>query len=443
MVVSPLLSLIQDQVESLVNLEMADGAVGIPATFLTSTTTGSMLRNILDDLYRVDPTIKLLYVTPEGLASEGGQVHVALKSLHSRSLLELFVIDEAHCVSTWGHDFRLDYKILGRLRAQYSGVPMMALTATATNRVRDDIVKCLKLKNLDRYTTSFNRPNLRFEVRMKSTAMSQVHPRITVTMMEIVTYIQSHPGEAGIVYCLSRVECEDVTRGLCELNVSVACYHAGFAPNLRAKVQQDWHRGTVQVCVATIAFGMGIDKSNVRWVIHYSMPKALEGYIQEAGRAGRDGKPSHSILYYCGQDFRRLLYMLRIKQSGSTSQMKSNGRKLADEVKEYCVNVVQCRRRMLLTHFDDETCQTPDLTRQERTIVALPICCDNCNFPPRPLPAAGADNEKRKAGKGKSGKAKRKNGKKRTADVATNSGAVASGGAWKRLKTSAPVFVGA
>eukprot|EP00959_Pyramimonas_sp_CCMP1952_P456881 9473904-Pyramimonas_sp.AAC.1 len=189
-------------------MEMADGLIGIPATCLTSTTSTSMTRNILDDLYQEVPTIKLLYVTPEGLAAEGGRTHDAMQSLHSRKLLERFVIDEAHCVSTWGHDFRPDYKNLGHLRAKYLGVPMLALTATATNAVRADVVKCLKLKSPDRFTTSFNRPNLHFEVRLKSTGRCKEDPRLTVTLKDIVDYIHSRPGDAGIVYCLSREDCE-------------------------------------------------------------------------------------------------------------------------------------------------------------------------------------------------------------------------------------------
>eukprot|EP00240_Pyramimonas_obovata_P000607 CAMPEP_0118943228 /NCGR_PEP_ID=MMETSP1169-20130426/37848_1 /TAXON_ID=36882 /ORGANISM="Pyramimonas obovata, Strain CCMP722" /LENGTH=594 /DNA_ID=CAMNT_0006888429 /DNA_START=243 /DNA_END=2024 /DNA_ORIENTATION=+ len=365
-VVSPLLSLIQDQVESLVNLEMSDGLVGIPATCLTSTTSTSMIRNILDDLYREVPTIKLLYVTPEGLAAEGGRTHDAIQSLHSRRLLERFVIDEAHCVSTWGHDFRPDYKNLGRLRSKYVGVPMIALTATATNAVRADILKCLKLKNPDRFVTSFNRPNLHFEVRLKSTAKCREDLRLTVTLKEIVDYIHSRPGDAGIVYCLSRDDCEGVARSLCDAEVSAAYYHAGMTANQRATVQQDWQSGKVQVCVATIAFGMGIDKANVRWVIHFCMPKSLEGYFQEAGRAGRDGEDAHCILYYGGQDFSRLINMLRMKKKGSNRQTKENARNLADQVKAYCEEVVQCRRRMLLSHFDDRTDLPAATQREER-----------------------------------------------------------------------------
>jgi len=336
-VVSPLISLIQDQVDSLSRLKLADGSRGIPAHFLNSTSGVSAYRGIMDDLYRHQPCMKLLYVTPEGLAMEGSRLNQALQSLYDRSLLERLVVDEAHCVSTWGHDFRPDYKNLGQLRRKFPGVPMMALTATATPAVQEDILKVLRMTGPDckRFITTFNRPNLRFEVRPKSSGTSSEpqHKGQPWARVELARFICSVPQQAtGIVYCLSRDECKQTAMGLKSVfNIRAGYYHAGMCPGDRSRIQRAWQSGDVQVCVATIAFGMGIDKANVRWVVHYCMPKSLDGYFQEAGRAGRDGDPAHCVVFYSHKDHGRLQRMITMKKKGGKRQ-KEIDYKLLDQV---------------------------------------------------------------------------------------------------------------
>lgn len=254
----------------------------------------------MSDLQCNPPTIKLLYITPEKIFASN-KMQDMLDTLAERKYLARFVIDEAHCVSQWGHDFRPDYKKLHVLRERYANVPIMALTATATPRVRKDILAQLNLKHCKWFLCSFNRPNLKYVVKAKKGGN---------TMDDILQIIQKFRTASGIIYCLSRNDCDKMAANLCGQGVRASSYHAGLSDTIRENVQKDWITGKFKVICATIAFGMGIDKPDVRYVLHYSIPKSIEGYYQESGRAGRDGLPSVCILYYNNRDtliFRKMM----------------------------------------------------------------------------------------------------------------------------------------
>lgn len=254
----------------------------------------------MTDLECSPPLIKLLYITPEKIFASN-KLQDLFDKLTQKKYLARFVIDEAHCVSSWGHDFRPDYKRLNMLRDRYPNVPIMALTATATPRVRTDILAQLNLRQCKWFLCSFNRPNLKYIVEPKKKAD---------TTQDILNVISKYKNASGIVYCLSRNDCDKMAQTLCQHGVRAASYHAGLADAKRDNVQKDWITEKVKVVCATIAFGMGIDKPDVRFVLHYSMPKSIEGYYQESGRAGRDGEPSICILYYTNRDmiiFRKMI----------------------------------------------------------------------------------------------------------------------------------------
>lgn len=255
--------------------------------------------NIMNDLQRTPPLIKLLYITPEKIMASN-KLQSIFDMLANKKCLARFVIDEAHCVSHWGHDFRPDYKKLSLLRERYPSVPIMALTATATPRVRSDILAQLNLKHCKWFLCSFNRPNLKYIVT----------PKTTSTMEDIMQVIRKNQNASGIIYCLSRNDCDTMAAKLCTQGIRAASYHAGLSDTTRENVQKDWISEKFKVICATIAFGMGIDKPDVRFVLHYSIPKSIEGYYQESGRAGRDGEPSECILYYNYRDmiiFRKMM----------------------------------------------------------------------------------------------------------------------------------------
>ena len=323
-VVSPLISLMKDQVETL-------RSSGIEAAALNSDNTGEA-----DTIIRrkcMSGDMKLLYISPEKLLTE---IPYLLRQIR----ISLFAIDEAHCISQWGHDFRPEYTQLGQLREQFPNVPIMALTATADRITRHDIITQLKLNDAHEYISSFDRPNLSLTVKRGYNDKEKLG--------FILNFIKARPFEAGIIYCLSRKTTEKVAADLRKKGIQAAAYHAGLSNLERNQTQELFKNDQLLVVCATIAFGMGIDKSNVRWVIHYNMPKSIESFYQEIGRAGRDGAPADTILFYSLADIVQLSEFAR--QSG---QQDINMDKLK-RMQEYAESNV-CRRRILLNYFSEQT----------------------------------------------------------------------------------------
>lgn len=350
-VVSPLLSLMEDQVVS------ASERFNVQAFLINGESTAAQKSHIMDGLRERDPQkfMQLLYVTPEML-SKNQRMISAFQQLHSRGCLARIVIDEAHCVSQWGHDFRPDYKALGDVVRQFPGVPVLALTATATQLVRTDVVANLGIQGCRQFSQSFNRPNLSYEVLAKSKGI----------INSIADLIKAkYRGKSGIIYCLSRKNCEAVASKLSELGIRAYHYHAGMEAADRSDVQRKWQKNEYHVIVATIAFGMGIDKADVRYVIHHSLPKSLEGYYQETGRAGRDGKRSDCILYYQYADSRVLRKM--IDEGEGSWEQKQRLHDMLRNVIQFCENKADCRRAQVLGYFSESF----DPAKCQGT-------CDNC-----------------------------------------------------------------
>ncbi|CAI9287158.1 unnamed protein product [Lactuca saligna] len=362
LVISPLVSLIQDQIMHLLQ-------ANIPAAYLSSNMEWTKQQDILRDLCSGHCSYKLLYVTPEKVAKSDALLR-QLENLYARELLDRIVIDEAHCVSQWGHDFRPDYQSLGILKQKFPNIPLLALTATATASVKEDVVQALGLVDCIIFRQSFNRPNLRFSVI----------PKTKKCMEDIDKFIkENHFDECGIIYCLSRMDCEKVAKKLQEFGHKAAFYHASMDPDERASIQKMWSKDEVNIICATVAFGMGINKPDVRFVIHHSLPKSIEGYHQECGRAGRDGQHSSCILYYSYSDYIRVKHMLShgsIEQSSfaSRSSTLNSGRVLETNTENllrmvsYCENEVDCRRFLQLVHFGEKF----DPLSCKKT-------CDNCS----------------------------------------------------------------
>eukprot|EP00921_Rhytidocystis_pertsovi_P008308 GHVQ01013620.1.p1 GENE.GHVQ01013620.1~~GHVQ01013620.1.p1 ORF type:complete len:1363 (+),score=194.87 GHVQ01013620.1:470-4558(+) len=344
LVVSPLLSLIEDQLVGLRNK-------GIRAEKLTSDTTKKQVSAVLEELVSDENGVEVLFATPERISNSTAFADI-LTHLAKTRQLKLMVVDEAHCVSQWGIDFRRDYRKLGMLKKLCPGVPLMALTASATPQIIKDAKEVLNVPTCILFQTSVNRPNLWLEVRSKSR-------EIIREMSDLIESLELVGDDCGIVYCLSTKECEAVADKLRRwFNISAEPYHAKLAMGRRKKVQQAWMDGSVQVVVATIAFGLGIDKPNVRFVFHHSMPQSIDRYYQEIGRAGRDGLFSRTVLWYSHQDVRRMKKLVTKGRKLSDSVV-CNLLRGVDEMEEFCTNVSDCRRERLLQFFGETVPKRP------------------------------------------------------------------------------------
>ena len=347
-VISPLIALMKNQVDAIRNYSEEDGV----AHFLNSSLKKADIEQVKADV--TTGKTKLLYVAPESLTKEEN-----IEFLRTVKI-SFYAIDEAHCISEWGHDFRPEYRKIRPIINEISKAPVIALTATATHKVRDDIKKSLGIMDAKEYCSSFNRPNLYYEVRPKTKNVDS----------DIVRYIKGQPGKSGIIYCLSRKKVEELAEILRANDISAAAYHAGMDSAVRSQTQDDFIMERVDVIVATIAFGMGIDKPDVRYVIHYDIPKSLEGYYQETGRGGRDGGEGRCIAFYSNKDLQKLEKFLE----GKPIAEQDIGKQLLKETTNYCESAV-CRRKMLL-HYFGETYERENCGN-----------CDNCLNPKKQVEA--------------------------------------------------------
>ena len=341
-VISPLIALMKNQVDFITHLSEHEGT----AHFLNSSLNKAAIDQVKTDIRKGNT--KLLYVAPESLTKEENVEF--LKTCK----ISFYAVDEAHCISEWGHDFRPEYRRIRPIINEIGNAPVIALTATATDKVRTDIKKSLGIADADEFKSSFNRPNLYYEVRPKTKDIDK----------DIVRFIKQHTGKSGIIYCLSRKKVEDLAEVLRANDIKAAAYHAGLDSATRTQTQDDFLMEDIDVIVATIAFGMGIDKPDVRFVIHYDIPKSLEGYYQETGRAGRDGGEGIYLAFYSHKDLQKLDKFME----GKPVAEQDIGRQLLQETAAYAETSV-CRRKMLLHYFGEE--YTQDNCHN----------CDNCLHP--------------------------------------------------------------
>ena len=348
-VISPLIALMKNQVDFIAHLSEQEGT----AHFLNSSLNKTAIDQVKNDIR--EGRTKLLYVAPESLTKDDN-----VEFLRSVKV-SFYAIDEAHCISEWGHDFRPEYRRIRPIINEIGKAPVIALTATATDKVRTDIKKNLGILDAVEFKSSFNRPNLYYEVRQKTRDIDK----------DIVRFIKQHPGKSGIIYCLSRKKVEDLAEVLRANDIKAQCYHAGLDTATRTQTQDDFLMERIDVIVATIAFGMGIDKPDVRFVIHYDIPKSLEGYYQETGRAGRDGGEGLCIAFYSYKDLQKLDKFME----GKPVAEQDIGRQLLQETAAYAESSV-CRRKFLLHYFGEEyphdNCEN----------------CDNCLHPKKRIEAS-------------------------------------------------------
>lgn len=352
LVVSPLVSLMQDQIWALQRLN------GVAAAMLDSSSTKEHVAQVKNEMVNKSGSLKLLYVTPERLA-RSKQFMNKLEKSYALGLLSRIAIDEVHCCSQWGHDFRPDYKFLNVMKRQFPNTPIIGLTATATAAVIEDVKTILRIPTCLLFKAGYNRPNLFYEVRQKKGKAQE-------SIQDIANAINARfKNQSGIIYCFSKKDSHTVADSLGTVGIKAEAYNADLTPDRRSKVHSKWLKGTTQVVVATTAFGMGIDKPDVRFVIHHSLSKSLENYYQESGRAGRDDKPATCILFFRLQDMFRVSSMVMSEQTGLDNLY---------QMVAYCADMGQsCRRKLVAEHFNE--------TWTKKQCDAM---CDHCRRPREP-----------------------------------------------------------